>query len=119
MKTVEKSKNLKRKSEFRFHSVIAKTSKGEKRIKDHPTYVFFENGDIYIYVELTHSETIPGKILIKLRKNPNPKDLRDSYYIEEICEDKASKFGRKKNNWVIDEKDDEAIRELVKNKKPL
>ena len=114
MKAVEKSKNLKRKSEFRFHSVSIKTKKGRKRIKKHPTFIFLQNGDILIYVQLTHSEKIRGKILIKLKKNPNPLDIRDSYYIEEICHDNKDNFGKKKVDWIIDESDEKQIRKLIK-----
>ena len=113
MSTNEKGKNLKRKSEFRFHSVVADTKTGKKAIKGHPTFVFLQNGDIFIYVQLTHSKIIKGKVLIKLRKNPNPQDLRDSYYIEEICEDKRTNFGRNRKNWVIDEEDEKEIRKLT------
>lgn len=114
MSTNEKGKNLKRKSEFRFHSVSIKTKKGKKAIKEHPTFIFLQNGDIYIYVQLTHSEKIRGKILIKLKKNPNPLDFRDSYYIEEICHDSKVNFGKKKVDWIIDESDEEQIRKLIK-----
>ena len=104
-------KKLKRKSEFRFHSVTIKVKKGKRKINKHPAYVFFQNGNLYIYVQLTHSKRIKGKVLIKMKKNPNPSDNRDSYYIEEVYEDDKSRFGKKKNKWVIDEKDEKKIRE--------
>ena len=109
-----KTKKLKKKSEFRFHSVTAKTTKGKKTIKEHPTFIFLQNGDIYIYVQLTHSKRIKGKVLIKLKKNPNPLDIRDSYYIEEICKDKMDNFGKIRRSWRMDQKDEETIRKLIK-----
>ena len=71
-----------------------------------------QNGDIFIYVQLTHSKKIRGKILIKMRKNPNPNDVRDSYYIEEIMEDNTANFGRKYDKWIIDDIDENDIRNL-------
>ena len=114
MKTDDKNKKFKRKREFRFHSVVPNTKKGKNAIKEHPTFVFLQNGDIYIYVQLTHSKRIKGKVLIKLKKNPNPLDIRDSYYIEEICKDKMTNFGRNRKNWKIAKSDETRIRALVK-----
>ena len=120
MKNITKPKeSLIKKKEIRFHSASVKTRNGKKEIKGHPTFVFLQNGDIYIYVQLTHSKKIRGKILIKMRRNPNPKDIRDSYYIEEICEDTIENFGKKHSDWIIDEKDESDIRALFeKNKSP-
>lgn len=112
-----KDKKLKKKSEFRFHTVIDKTKKGNKTINKHPTFIFLQNGDIYIYVQLTHCKKIRGKIVIKLKRNPNPLDIRESYYIKEILEDNADTFERIRNSWAMDEKDEEEIRKLA-NKKP-
>ena len=47
-----------------------------------------------------------------MRKNPNPNDVRDSYYIEEIMEDNTANFGRKYDKWIIDDIDENDIRNL-------
>ena len=112
MKPDNENEKIKRKSEFRHHSVFVKTKKGAKRIKNHPTFILLQNGDIFIYVQLTHSKKIRGKILIKMRKNPNPNDVRDSYYIEEILEDNTTNFGKKIDKWIIDDIDENDIRNL-------
>ena len=80
----------------------------------HPVYIIIEKGNVYVYVSLTHSNEIEGKIVIKLKKNPNPDDYRDSYYVLEIHEDTKDKFGSRLQGWVIDPSDDEKIRELYK-----
>ena len=69
----------KRKNEFRYHDVKVLTKKGKKKIK-HPSYIFEEQGNIYRYHSITHSSSIDGITLKKLRINPNPKDKRDAYY---------------------------------------
>lgn len=115
--TKTNNKSLIRKREIRFHPTETKTRKGKKIISDHPTFIFLQNGDIFIYVQITHSKNIRGKILIKMRKNPNPKDIRDSYYIEEILEDKLVNFGKKHADWIVDEQDESDIRKLYDKKK--
>ena len=112
MKPDNKDEKFKRKSEFRHHSVFVKTRKGAKKIKNHPTFILLQNGDIFIYVQMTHSKKIRGKVLIKMRKNPNPYDVRDSYYIEEILEDKTTNFGKKYDKWIINDIDENDIRNL-------
>lgn len=82
MKKKSKNAHLKRKKEFR----LRKINVGNKKIK-HPAYVFLEMGNVYIFVNLTHSKEIKNKIVLKLKKNPNPKDNADSYYVEENHED--------------------------------
>lgn len=82
----------------------------------HPAYVFLENDNIFIYVTLTHSDDVEGVTLIKLRKNPNPKDKRDSYYVAEIKEDKRNEFSKIKKGWELDESDDRDIRKMFKKR---
>ena len=118
MKPIKNNTNTKKRSEFRYHAVRIKTRNGKVRIHDHPTYIFLESGDIFIYVPITHSKKVKGQIVIKLRKNPNPEDLRDSYYIEDFSYDKAENFGRKRDGWSIVENDDKEIRELYNKKSP-
>ena len=118
MKKKSRKARLKRKKEFRFHKVKV-TGKNKITEERHPAYVFLEKGNIYIYVSLTHSESIDNVLLVKLRKNPNPKDNRDSYWVVEIREDTKDRFGRRINGLKMDENDDKDIRETYdKNKNP-
>lgn len=111
MKKKSKNAHLKRKKEFR----LRKINVGNKKIK-HPAYVFLEMGNVYIFVNLTHSKEIKNKIVLKLKKNPNPKDNADSYYVEEIHEDTKDKFGKRLLDWEMDPNDDEIIRKLYKKR---
>ena len=115
--TKTNNKSLIRKREIRFHPTETKTRNGKRKISDHPTFIFLQNGDIFIYVQITHSKNIRGKILIKMRKNPNPKDIKDSYYIEEILEDNLVNFGKKHDKWIVDEQDESDIRKQYEKKK--
>lgn len=114
MKTKDKKITAKRKKDFRYHGVIAKNNKGKTKKLYHPTYVFLEKGNVYIYVSLTHSKKVENYILIKLKRNPNPKDKKDSYIISEVKEDTKDRFRRKEKGWKIDSEDDELIRKLYK-----
>ena len=110
----KKSKNTysKNRKEFRFKNIEI-SNKAKMR---HPVYVFVEKGNVYFYVNLTHSKEIAGKVVIKLTKNPNPDDRANSYFIEEIHEDTKDKFGKRLLGWEMDPKDDEIIRKLYKKK---
>lgn len=116
MKKKSRHAQLKRRSEFRFHTIGFLHPKGKIHKMRHPAYVFLEKGNLYIYVSLTHSSNIEKLLLIKLRKNPNPKDNKDSYYVEEIKEDTKDSFGVILKDWEMDEEDDHQIRELFDNK---
>lgn len=110
----KKSKNTysKNRKEFRFKNIEI-SNKAKMR---HPVYVFVEKGNVYFYVNLTHSKEIAGKVVIKLTKNPNPDDRANSYFIEEIHEDTKDKFGKRLLGWEMDPKDDEIIRKLYKKR---
>ena len=116
MKKKSRNSALKRKHEFRFHKVIVLTNNGKQIKIAHPGYIFIEKGNLYIYVSLTHSNIIEGFKVLKLRKNPNPKDSGDSYYIAEIKEDTKDRFSRRLNDWRIDPEDDLDIQKLFENK---
>ena len=116
MKRKIKKQIIKKKKEFRYHNVVTFNKRGKKIKIRHPTYVFLEKGNIYIYVSITHSSEIKGTILIKLRKNPNPKDKRPSYRMAIIQQDTKDTFGRKQINWQIDPEDDKEIRNSYKKR---
>ena len=70
MKRKSKQQKSKKRKEFRFHSIEFIRNGKTKKIK-HPTYIFLEKGNVYVYICITHSEKVKNTILIKLRRNPN------------------------------------------------
>ena len=113
MKRKSKQQKSKKRKEFRFHSIEFIRNGKTKKIK-HPTYIFLEKGNVYVYICITHSEKVKNTILIKLRRNPNPKDDRDSYRTTTAKEDTKDRFGRRKKNWKMDPDDDKEIRDEYK-----
>ena len=111
MKQKSKHQMLRRKKEFRFHSVELISDSGKAIRIRHPSYVFLERGNIYIYVTITHSDNIGNGVVVKLRKNPNPNDDRESYRVVGIKEDTKDKFGRREEGWKMDDSDDQDIRD--------
>ena len=110
MKSKSKKQQLKRKKEFRFHSIEIINQKGEVVNSRHPSYVFLEKGNLYIAFPITHSNKVKDLKIIQLSKNPNPKDNRCSYVVIEIIEDTKDRFGKKEKDWSISPEDDAVIR---------
>ena len=117
MEKNQKHKVFKKRKEFRYHPTNCKGKDGKMVVISHPTYIFLEEGNLYVFVTITHSNKVNDSFVIKLRKNPNPKDERDSYWVAEIRKDEIKNFGKKHNSWNIDELDDKAIREFFEIKK--
>ena len=123
MKKRNKKQTAKRRKQFRYHKIDVIRKNGKKTKILHPTYIFLEKGNVYIYVSLTHSFAIKNRIVIKLNKNPNPIDYRDSYVVVDFKEDTKDRFGDRKQDWTIDDQNDFEIREMYdlqmfeKNKK--
>ena len=111
MKKKSKKQVARKRKEFRYHNIEIVNSNGTTTKIRHPSYVFLEKGNIYIYISITHSDNVENSIVIKLRKNPNPKDKRESYRIAEIKEDTKDRFNRNLKKWVMDIEDDKDIRE--------
>ena len=116
MKRKSKNQATKKRKEFRFHNIELINVNGVKTKIRHPAYVFLEKGNAYIYISITHSSSVENKIVIKLRKNPNPKDDKDSYWVVDVKEDTKDTFGKRQRGWLMDEKDDEEIREEYKKR---
>ena len=114
MKKNKKKRFPKRRKDFRYHSVKVIKKTGKSFLIDHPAYIFLEKRDTYIYITITHSKNIEGKVLIQLKKNPNPNDEKESYWVLEIKEDAIDSFGKKIKGWKIDPLDDQEIREQYK-----
>ena len=117
MQKKTKRQKTRKKSEFRYHDVIViKPKKHKEIIIRHPSYIFLEKENTYIYVSITHSPKVYNAVVIKLRKNPNPKDGRDSYVVVDIKEASKDTFGSKLKGWEIDSDDEKDIREDYVNK---
>ena len=111
MKKKNKHALSRKKKEFRFKNVEILEGDGTITIR-HPAYIIVQEGNVYIYVTLTHSSNVDDKLVIELRQNPNPKDSEKSYYIAEIKKDIKDQFGHKLKEWKIDKLDDADIRRL-------
>ena len=111
MKRKSKNQIIRKRKEFRYHNIEIINENGTITKIRHPSYVFLEKGNIYIYISITHSDNVENAIVIKLRKNPNPYDKRESYRIAEIKEDTKDRFSKNLKKWVMDLEDDKEIRE--------
>ena len=111
MKKKSRHAILKRKHEFRYYNQLKIDRRGRQFKYRHPSYIFMEKGSFYIFVTLTHSTSILNHVVIKLKKNPNPKDRTDAFYVAEVKEDTKDRFGKRLIEWKIDESDDKSIRE--------
>ena len=116
MKSKSKNQVVRKRKEFRYHNIVIVNDNGTITNIKHPSYVFLKKGNIYIYISITHSDNVKNSIVIKLRKNPNPHDARDSYRISEIKEDTKDRFGKRLKKWVMDIEDDQDIREEYKKR---
>lgn len=118
MKNKPKSQKPRKRNEFRYHDVIViKPHLRKSIVIRHPAYVFLETENGYTYVSITHSPKVYNAVVIKLRKNPNPNDSRDSYVVIDIKEAEKKSFGDKLKGWVINPDDEKDIREKYKDKK--
>ena len=116
MKKRSKKAFYRKTKEFRFHNIAIINKKGKKKNIRHPAYIFLKKGNLYIFVSLTHSKSVNKHIVIKLRKNPNPQDNNDAFYVAEIKADTKDTFG-KIQNWIMCPADDEEIRKLFDKKR--
>lgn len=116
MKRKSKKQVIKKKKEFRFHLVEAINIHGKKIKIWHPSYIFLEKGNIFIFVSITHSNNIDNLIVLELRDNPNPKDKQKSFWVVQFKEDTKDRFGRKRKKWKMNELDDTDIRKEYKKR---
>ena len=117
MKKKNKNAIIRKKKEFRYHKVKVKNKNDVEIDIRHPCYIFLQIGNIYIYVQLTHSTIINGVILIELRENPDPMDSKKAYWIQEIKADLKSTFTKVLKKWKINKDDDANIRNLFDKKR--
>ena len=105
MKSKSKKQPLKKKSEFRYHAVFITNKKGKIIKIKHPTYVFLEKGNIFIYITITHSQNVDNAEVVQLRSNPNPKDKKAAYRVKTFKKDKKDQFGKRRKGWKMNEND--------------
>ena len=94
-------KQLKKKSEIRLHNVELKNRNNQLINIMHPAYIFLENNQVFIYVTLTHSDKVRELLTIRLKRNPNPNDRKDAYWVAEIRSDKKENFTKIKKKMEI------------------
>ena len=85
-----------------------------KKVLGHPTYIYKRVGIKYYFIGMTHSEITQGTKNIKLSKNPNPNDQRDSYVRPFSSEEYVNKFGKKKKGWKLSKVDKKVIKKIEK-----
>lgn len=88
-----------------------------KDAKGHPAYIFQKVGDEYRFIGITHSPITDRVRNIKLDKNPNPKDQRDSYARPKAKTEKIKRFGKKKKGWKLSKADKRKMREIARKTK--
>lgn len=102
------SKKPSKRDEFR--------KKNDNEGTGHPTYIYAKIGNKFKYIGMTHSEITNGVKNIKLDKNPNPEDERDSYMHPTPQNADASRFGKKLKEWKLAESDKPKV-DAIKSKK--
>lgn len=85
-----------------------------KKIKNHPAYIYARDGNTYKFIGITHAPITQGVRNIKLLKNPNPNDSRDSYARPFSDQDKIHNFGRRLKGWKIDPADKKTLDKIKK-----
>ena len=114
MKKKSRHAALRRKHEFRYYNSIVINRRGQKVKFRHPAYIFLVKGNNFLFVTITHSSSVKEHVVLKLRRNPNPKDKRDAYYVAEVIDDTKDQFRKRLSDWKIDPLDDLDIQNLYK-----
>lgn len=87
------------------------------RRRKHNSLIVKENDKDYEFFTLTHSKQRDDRHKnIKLFKNPNPKDKRNSYIENKLSKDKKGVFGRINNNLKLSSKDKQKVKKLYQKK---
>lgn len=108
---------IKKKQEFRYHPEIYISRNGRIIYIVHPAFIILEENGNYIYVTITHSKKVKGKVVLKLNSNPNPKDNKEAYWVMEIRCDKKERFGKKRKKWELAINDINTILNFFYNEK--
>jgi len=79
----------------------------------HPTYIFAKIGKVYKYIGITHAEITKGMRNIKLDKNPDPNDVRNSYLHSKTSEASKDDFGKSLEGWRFCENDYKKVKDVI------
>jgi len=90
---------------------------GKEANNRHPTYVYAKEGNKYKFIGITHAEITEGTKNIKLDKNPNPEDKKESYIRPKPSKDESKKFGRRLKSWSFGESDKGKVNGVIKKGK--
>lgn len=80
----------------------------------HPAYIYEKVGNRYKYIGLTHSPTTQGVRNIKLEKNPNPNDNRDSYARPKSETGATHEWKKPEATWKLSKQDKEKLKPYQK-----
>ena len=86
-------------------------------MKGHPAYIYEKIGDYYRFIGITHSPITDNIRNIKLDKNPNPNDPKDSYARPTAGIGEIKRFGKKKKGWRLSKEDKKTMKSIVKKSK--
>lgn len=91
----------------------------KNKVSGHPAYIYAKIGNKFIYLGITHSaiDSKTGELNIKLDKNPNPFDSRNSYIKSKSEMLKENKFAKPYKNWKFSDSDIQKIEDIKKRRK--
>ena len=90
---------------------------------NHPAYIIDQDGNMYAYIGITHSETIKKEKINKgkayneknvlLDKNPDPRDTRKAYVRPVVESDHIKNFGRRYDDWSFAKSDKRKVNRII------
>ena len=78
----------------------------------HPGYIYAKIGNKFKYIGITHSKITEGMENIKLDKNPNPNDTKESYIRPYSQQKSVNKFKKVLIGWFLSKSDKDKIDKL-------
>lgn len=88
-----------------------------KEGQGHPTHIYAQKGDKYVFIGITHAEITEGVKNIPLEKNPEPGKTEQSYIRPNPAEAHKSSFGAKLKGWFFSNNDKKKVEEIKKKVK--
>ena len=89
----------------------------KKKKERHPHIIIYANRVLFKALKLTHSSKSGKRNNIKLKKNPNSLDKRDSYASKRIIEDFKFRFSKAFKNYSLSNEDIEQLKSFLDRKK--
>ena len=98
------------------------TSKAKINGVNHPCYIFQENNNDYVYIQLTTKPLWKWRVnrktkkkykkffTIRLFRNPNPKSSEPSYLVKGAKRDSRENFDSPKKNWTFSRNDKRIVK---------